>query len=313
MRTTQVRGLLAGIGLCLVAMAVASAAEDGVAKRAAPYPFFAFQDGMVGLAPEQQAKILKELGYDGIEFEGPPRQIPEMLKALDARGLRMFSIYTGANVDPDKPPYDPELKAGIGRLNGRGALISLYVVGGQPSSADFDDRAVTVIREIADMAEPSGLRIALYPHTGMYVARVEDGIRLVKKVDRKNVGVGFNLCHFLKLDHEKNLEQRLAEAMPYLLTVSINGADGGDTRQMQWSRIIQTLDRGSFDVGRMLKTLKRLGFSGPVGLQCYAIPGDPRENLKRSMQAWRSLCRLTAADDEEKGVNQQDRQYGERK
>ena len=110
---------------------------------------------------------------------------------------------------------------------------------------------------------------------------MEDAIRLVKKVDRKNVGVSFNLCHFLKLDDEKNVELRLKEAMPYLLAVSINGADGGQTNRMDWNRLIQTLDRGSFDVGRVLRTLKQLGYTGPIGLQCYAIPGDCRENLKR--------------------------------
>ena len=121
---------------------------------------------------------------------------------------------------------------------------------------------MAVIREIADMAEKSGLHVAIYPHLGMYVERIEDALRLVKKVDRKNVGVAFNLCHFLKLDDEKNLEQRLKEAKPHLFAVSINGADGGDTNQMDWNRLIQTLDRGSFDVGRVLKTLKQLGLHG---------------------------------------------------
>ena len=74
--------------------------------------------------------------------------------------------------------------------------------------------------------------MALYPHMGMYVARVEDALRLAKKIDRKNVGVSFNLCHFLKLDDEKNVERRLKEAMPYLFAVSINGADGGPTNAM---------------------------------------------------------------------------------
>ena len=56
---------------------------------------------------------------------------------------------------------------------------------------------------------------------------------------------------------------------------------------MGWDRLIQTLDRGSFDVGKFLETLKKSGYSGPVGLQCYAVKGDVRENLRRSMSAWR--------------------------
>jgi hypothetical protein len=42
-------------------------------------------------------------------------------------------------------------------------------------------------------------------------------------------------------------------------------------------------------VGRLLKTLKQLGYRGPIGLQCYGIGGDAREHLARSMAAWRKL------------------------
>ena len=154
---------------------------------------------------------------------------------------------------------------------------------------------MAIIREIADMAEKSGLRVSLYTHVGLYVNRVQDAVRLVKKIDRQNVGVGFNLCHFLNQNDEKDMERQLNEAMPYLFFVSINGADGGDTRHMGWNRLIQTLDRGSFDVSRVLKVLKQLNYQGPVGLQCFAIPGDPRENLARSIKAWRKLCSRLAA------------------
>ena len=270
-------------------LADAAIADDAQPKQL-PNPFFAFDNGTGGqqVPFDQQAKMLKELGYDGIAYSGT-KGIPEMLKALDAQGLKMLSIYVGACVDPDKPPYDPGLKTAIEQLKGRDTQIWLPVAGGTPSSANLDDRAVAILREIADMAEKSGLRVAIYPHLGCYAQRVEDCLRLVKKVDRKNVGVCFNLCHFLKLDDEKNLELRLKEAMPCLFAVNINGADGGATKDMGWDRLIQTLDRGSYDVGGMLKTLKRLGYAGPVGLQGFAIPGDCRENLTRSMRKWRDL------------------------
>ena len=38
-----------------------------------------------------------------------------------------------------------------------------------------------------------------------------------------------------------------------------------------------------------LKTLKELGYKGPIGLQCYGIGGDTREHLARSMAAWKTL------------------------
>jgi len=35
--------------------------------------------------------------------------------------------------------------------------------------------------------------------------------------------------------------------------------------------------------------LRDLGFEGNVGFQCYAIRGDSRDNLKRSIGAWNQL------------------------
>jgi len=268
-------------GPCLVF----AANVDAAPPPARPNPFFAYAFDAHGLSPEEQAKMLKELGYAGIGW-GKTR-ISEMLKKLDVYGLKMFSIYVAADVDPDKPAYDPALKEAIEQLKGHDTVIWLQVNGGTPSMADSDERAVSILREIVEAAEKSGLRVALYPHVGAYVARIEDGIRLVKKVDRKNLGVCFNLCHFLKLDDEKNIESRLKEALPCLFAVNINGADSGNTREMDWGRLIQPLDRGTFDVRRMLATLDQLGYAGPIGLQCFGIPGDCRENLERSMSAWR--------------------------
>lgn len=63
----------------------------------------------------------------------------------------------------------------------------------------------------------------------------------------------------------------------------------GETNKRGWDRLIQTLDRGSFDVGNFLNTLRKPGYTGPIALQCYPLGGDVRENLQRSMAAWRKL------------------------
>ncbi|NRB44153.1 MAG: hypothetical protein HRU47_05015, partial [Verrucomicrobiales bacterium] len=56
-----------------------------------------------------------------------------------------------------------------------------------------------------------------------------------------------------------------------------------------WQKLIQTLDRGNFDQSKLMNLLKGVGFNGPVGLQCYAIKGDSRENLERSINAWNKI------------------------
>ncbi len=259
-------------------------------ETAAAWPFFAFDNG-VGRgewSPDQQAEILAELGYEGIGYTGV-ENIPAMVKALQARGLKMFSTYVPVNLKDGQPPFDPGLPAAIQQLKGTGTALWIYVLGDEASSTRQDERAVEIIRQIADMAEAAELPVVLYPHLGFYVATTADAVRIAKKIDRKSVGVSLNLCHFLKQNDAAELRQRLQEAMPYLFLVSINGCDAGDTRQMGWDRLIQTLDRGTFDVGQFLQDLKDVGYQGPIGLQCYAIQGDMRENLARSMKAWKEL------------------------
>lgn len=55
------------------------------------------------------------------------------------------------------------------------------------------------------------------------------------------------------------------------------------------SSLIQPLDSGSFDLERLLKALRAIDYSGPIGLQHFGIGGDARGNLQRSMKAWRKL------------------------
>jgi sugar phosphate isomerase/epimerase len=147
---------------------------------------------------------------------------------------------------------------------------------------------VAILREMSDAARDSGSQLLLYPHQGSWVERMEDACRVADQVNRPNVGVMFNLCHWLRVDKQRDYRPLLKQALPRLWAVSINGADEFDD-QPGWNRYIQPLDQGSFDVGGLLKTLRELGYRGPIGLQCYGIGGDAREHLTRSRNAWRQL------------------------
>jgi sugar phosphate isomerase/epimerase len=255
-----------------------------------PHAFFAFDNGTGRdeVAPEDQARMLKDLGYDGIGYTGA-KGIPEMLAALDTHGLKLFSIYVSAFIGDDGPSFDPNLPAAIEQLKGRETVIWLTVYG---AAENGDEQAVKIVREIGDLARKANLRVALYPHVGFHVARVEDALRIVKQVDLPNVGASFNLCHWLSAGDAANMKLRLEQSLPHLFLVSINGADheGG------WDRLIQTLDRGEFDVYGFVRMLDEQGYAGPIGLQCYNVPGDRRENLSRSMAAWRVFSERRAQE-----------------
>jgi len=246
-------------------------------------PLYVFDNG-VGrgdISIDAQAELTKKTGYAGIFYSGVA-DIPQLIEAHRTRGMKVLGIYTGMNLSDATPGYDPGLPDAIRQLKGTGALITFTVNGKAP---DGDAITVAVIREVADLAARAGLNVALYPHYGMHIARIEDALRVVEKVDRGNLGIVFNLCHWLRSGDEANLNLRLKQALPHIMMVSINGAD----HQGDWDQLIQPLDRGSFDVRGFLRTMISMDYRGPIALQCYNVRGDRETNLRRSMNAWRSF------------------------
>ena len=254
-------------------------------------PFFVFDDGLRGETPAQDAQLAKEVGFDGVSFDGA-KLVPDRLKALDERGLQFFFLYVGANVGDGHIVYEPGIEDSIRALKGRSTIIWLTIRGG---GAGAEQRAVEAARKICDLAAEENLRVALYPHYGMYVARLSDALRIADEAKRSNLGVTFNLCHELRSGLDSDVKTLLERALPRLYAVSINGADqqGAD-----WDQLIQPLDRGTFDVAAFVRTLIQVGYDGPIGLQCYAIKGDPRTNLEHSMQAWRKMLTQFAESSE---------------
>lgn len=254
------------------------------------YPFFPFcidWHDSKKRSFQQQAEMLKELGYDGVGHIWLDK-VAERLKTLDDAGLKLFQITMTVNIAPGAKPYDARFKDVLALVKGRHVQFDLLISGARSSDSSFDPGAVKILREMSDLALDSGSQLLLYPHVGCWVERIEDSCRVAEKVNRPNVGVMFNLCHWLRVDKQRNYKPLLQAAMPRLWAISINGADEFDAKP-GWGHYIQPLDKGSFDLAGFLRTLKEIGYRGPVGLQCYGIGGDTRDHLARSMTAWRKL------------------------
>ncbi len=262
--------------------------DAGESGNAAVQPFFALCMDTHDAKKrdlEQQARMLKELGYDGAGHIGLDR-VEERLRTLDQVGLRLFQIYVTIDVRPGRQAYDPRLRECFSLLKGRGTQVALTLRGLPAGDSSGDPTAVSVLRELADAAAASGVELVLYPHTGDWVQAVQDAVRVAEKVDRPNLGVMFNLCHWLRVSPDRDFEGALRLCRPWLRAVSINGAEEY-SRKGDWSEYIQPLGKGSFDVLRFLRELREIGYSGPIGLQCYGIPGDAAEHLAVSMVTWR--------------------------
>jgi len=244
--------------------------------------FFCFEDAFLEYHtndPVFQANLIKKLGFDGMEIMGLDG-IEEKTAALDKAALQLFMVYIAIDLD-SRTPYDSRLFDFIKKMDHKGVSLWLHILSKKIPSSD------PIIQQIADMAIQHGVKIALYPHTGFWLENIDDSYRVAEKVNRRNVGAVFNLCHYLKVDDNLKLEEKLTRVMPLLSAVSINGADDGETNQMEWDRLIQPLGDGSFNVLSVLQILKKNHYAGPIGLQCYGIKGNPEDFLARSMQRWK--------------------------
>jgi sugar phosphate isomerase/epimerase len=257
-------------------------------------PFFAM-DNIARGGPDVAPAMLKELGYEGFGGRVPDKT---MLPAVRAQGLKFYNGYHVIELTAAKPAPNEQLRTWIDAMHGQEVVLWLAInkvfrADGTPyavSSSDADELVLGQLRAIADTAAVQGVKIALYPHAGFWLARVEDALRVADQLNRPEIGVTFNLCHWLKVEgSERNPVPVLRSALPRLMFVTINGADTGDTRAMGWDRLIQPLDTGTYDVAAFIGSLKSLGYIGPVGFQGYNIKGEPRDILARTISAWRKI------------------------
>lgn len=256
------------------------------AALAAPPEFFVFDNG-VGRGqwtPEQQAKTVKELGYDGISYNyTKPADLAAWQKACSAQGLKIHGLYV--HTFPEKPeqPYDPAFKEAIKLLKGTDTVIWMTLREGKDKTRNFDAESVKIVQEICDLAAAQNVRVALYGHAGFYVQAGADSARIVKLANRPNLGATVNLCHEFMAKQGDKLDETLALAAPIATLASINGVDLAN------KKYVTRLDQGDFDVGAYVKKLLAAGYKGPIGLQCYSVTGDITENLKANIAAWRKI------------------------
>lgn len=219
-------------------------------------------------------------------FSGTKR-VPEMLAALDKRGLKLLGIYVQGFVEGSQPRFEEGLPEAVRALAGRDVMIVLTVRGQAPGAAE---RAVELVREAARMAAAAGLRVCLYPHVDFHVETAADALRLIEAAGEPNVGLALNLYHTLAFHwkrcgpEEFDFAGLIRRVLPRLWLVSINGMERTATGVN-----VARLDRGDYDLAPFLQALNEAGYRGPVSLQCYRVAGDPEENLRAARVRWLEL------------------------
>lgn len=242
---------------------------------------------------DKQVEFIKNTGFGGIEinqidaFEG-------MKAALDKHHFAGAYFYVKVKLEP--PYWDERLRKYIAQLKGSKTIIAPYIIREtNPKIAGHtaDTTVVRLMRQLAKWAKEAGLQVALYPHVGFYVETVAHALALTKQIDCKNLGLSFNLCHWLATtDKEERMELKstLKDCRPYLKMVTICGANEVFTEKENiWDDYILPLGMGSFDTYALLEYLiGGLKFKGPVGVQCYHLKGSKPQLVKNTFAVWQN-------------------------
>ena len=244
---------------------------------------------------DEQATLLAELGFDGVgwDLDG----LAQAREAFERRGLDVHSAYgvLDLRAEPEGDLAAAEaldarlapLRAALEALRGGPGMLWLAL---RHDSAPLrstvgDADALRALRSLLEDARRTGVEIALYPHHAFWMETVDDALRLCERLDDRRLGVCFNLCHFLRTSDETSVRPAVVRAKRHLLAATVNGADA---QSSDWSTLIRPLDEGNYPLRDFLDALDAAGFHGPVGLQAFGIPLEPRAHLARSMAAWRS-------------------------
>ena len=267
------------VGLPAVARSLAAA--EPAEKKEAVWPLYAFGNGLGTVRTiEDKCKLLADLGYAGIEHN-LGGDLAKMIECLDKHGLVLNAVYTVPMLEDFVPASWAE---SIKQMKCRPTRIEMGIRSKQfkASATEGDEKAAELMKAVSDLCADTGPVVSVYPHTGFWTERVDDGIRLAKLIGRKNVGTNFNLVHWYWVKEPRPVEVVLKEAAPYLKTVTINnGTKAG--------RKIASLDEGDYDLVGVMTAVKQIGYTGMVGLQGYSVPGPSEVHLKRSMDAWKKL------------------------
>jgi sugar phosphate isomerase/epimerase len=268
-------------------------------------PFFVMDTCIARAEPSVALPLIKQIGFDG--FGDSEKNVLSNLPLLARERMRLVNVYFVFDLAPDRLLLKEDLRIKLDQLaeSGPTALwVAIQHVSGPAgpfasSDVSGDELVLEKLKELNAYARPRNLRIALYPHAQFWLQRVEDAARIARAMDDANVGITFNLCHWLKMEGDRDPAPILRATLPLLYFVTINGADRGETQSMEWNRLIQPLGEGDYDVGAFLTTLETAGYRGPIGLQGFGIPGDPAENLIKSFSAWKRFAKTFTATGKE--------------
>lgn len=223
-------------------------------------------------------KLLKELGFDGVELDSPGGPTPdEVAKAKDESGLIVHGVVDSAHWRDTLSAADPEIRAkGVEALKtaiemskaygGTSVLLVPGVVKGDVTYEQCWERSISEIKKALPVAEEHGIEILLENVWNNFLTDPKETVRYIDEIGSKLVGAYFDVGNAVKYSPPHEWVPILGEHIKKL-----DIKDYGQTKGFG-----HDLLEGDVDWPKVMAELHKLGFEGWGTAE---IPGGGRERL----------------------------------
>lgn len=217
-------------------------------------------------------RLLKELGYDGVELDSPNSfSRSEVLEAKEAAGIEIHGVVD--SIHWSKPLSHPDEKireeglqgllAALGDAKAYGATTVLLVPAVVSKGVSYGDayrRSQGMIRKALPLAEESGVRIAIENVWNHFLLSPVEMARYLDEFESPRMGVYFDVGNIVRYGWPVHWIEELGTR---ILKIDVKGY----SRKLQHEKgpgagFQVELDEGDCDWPEVAAALRKFGFDG---------------------------------------------------
>ncbi len=244
--------------------------------------------GMVGgdLSLLEKFRLLKELGFDGVELDSPNNLArDEVLAARDEAGLPIHGVVDSVHWKDHLGHPDPEVRArGVAALRtaledchtygGSAVLLVPAVVSAEVSYADAYTRSQAEIRRVLPLAEDLGVRIAIENVWNHFLLSPLETARYIDELESPYFGAYFDVGNIVNYGWPEHWIRTLGKRIFKLDIKEFSRKRRND--EGLWKGFDVPIGEGDCNWPAVCEALSEIGFRGWATAE---VPGGDRERL----------------------------------
>jgi len=233
-------------------------------------------------------KLVKDLGFDGIEFNSPvAHSIKDLLKAKAASGIEIPTLVNKDHWSKPLSDPDPEVRKFIidsctkslqevKELGGDTVLVVPGVVNEKVSYKTAYDNALDSVRKLIPAAEKTGMKIGLENVWNNFILSPIEAARFVDEINHPLVGWYFDIGNVLRYGWPEHWIEVLDKRI-FKLHIKEFSREKMNNEGL-WKGFNVELTKGDIDWATVMKKVREVNYKGQW--ITVEIPGGDRNRLK---------------------------------